>query len=267
MGKLAKSTKKFLKKNLKKPAAVKKSKKHSQKSDKEKVEDQESESEEEVVEEQVIVIHSSEDDDEGDDDIESLQEDDEDSEESESVPDMELNMKELQEKDPEFYKYLLENDKELLDFNQNDSEEDEETLTSFENIVTKEMIHQWRASLEKNQSVKVLKKVVMAFKAASCFGEDEEETATTKYKIVDEKVFNVVILTAIKYTPVVLNGFLYSGKKISLTLCRWSKIDTTFHTKKVEKSLFNCKIIFVVAFENFAKNDFPVNDKICSQDF
>lgn len=130
-------------------------------------------------------------------------------EEEEEDEDLELNMQELKEKDPKFYQYLLDNDKDLLQFKDvNDAvDEDTEMTESIENLVTKEMIHNWRASISKSNSIKTLKKIILAFRAAAAFGEEDEQEL--RYRVVDQKVFNLIILTAIKYSPLVLNHYLY----------------------------------------------------------
>lgn len=60
----------------------------------------------------------------------------------------------LAEKDPEFYKYLQENDKELLDFDPKDTVEDEDEEdedVDMENealpILTKDILREWQKAL------------------------------------------------------------------------------------------------------------------------
>lgn len=72
-----------------------------------------------------------------------------------------LELSKLAEKDPEFYKYLQENDKELLDFDPaaaggDDSDDDEEALEDGDDamdggaqipILTKAILSKWQKSL------------------------------------------------------------------------------------------------------------------------
>jgi nucleolar complex protein 2 len=116
----------------------------------------------------------------------------------------------LQKKDPEFYKYLKDNDAELLDFAEDadlaevdalsasedeatprkkkkkaveaDSDEDEEEATTG-NEVTKKIIKKWKSSMETNFSLRAMKEVVLAFRTAAHLNDDEGKNY--KYTISD----------------------------------------------------------------------------------
>lgn len=118
----------------------------------------------------------------------------------------------LSEKDPEFYKYLKENDAELLDFAEDAdlaeidalsaSEDEEETPrkkkkakkdaeesddddegTSGTNEVTKALVEKWRSSMEKANSLRAMKEVVLAFRSAAHLNDDSGKAY--KYTITD----------------------------------------------------------------------------------
>lgn len=103
----------------------------------------------------------------------------------------------LAEKDPDFYKYLKENDSELLDFEDADlaeidalsASEDEETprkkrkkakdadsedeFAQADNEVTKTMVKKWQKAMVEQRSLRSTKEVVLAFRAAAHLNEDE----------------------------------------------------------------------------------------------
>lgn len=160
-----------------------------------------------------------EDTDEGDDDdsandsdLDSINSNSNDAQDDDEEIDMGINMKELQQSDPKFYQYLVENDQKLLEFDniqdnhdtslplQDDSQEegdekgddmdenvDEMDLDHDDSLVTRQQIHQWRISIAKTFSIKTLKKIVLAFKAAAAFGDEQEIQDSLRYRIEDEK--------------------------------------------------------------------------------
>jgi nucleolar complex protein 2 len=115
----------------------------------------------------------------------------------------------LAEKDPEFYKYLKENDAELLDFAEDadlaeidalsasedeatprkkqkaavedDDDDDDEDSGNELNLKT---VQKWKASMESKHSLRAMKEVVLAFRAASHMN-DSESSKTYKYSITD----------------------------------------------------------------------------------
>ncbi|KAK5452013.1 Nucleolar Complex 2 protein [Exophiala xenobiotica] len=128
----------------------------------------------------------------------------------------------LAEKDPEFYKYLQENDAELLDFDEDDELaevdelSDEEPTTKKQKTqpvddaapddVTLDMVRKWKTSLADQFSIRALRQVVLAFRAAA--HADDEEDKTYKYNISSPEVYHEVLMTALKQVPVVLSHHL-----------------------------------------------------------
>ena len=111
----------------------------------------------------------------------------------------------LAEKDPEFYKYLKENDAELLDFAEDadlaeidalSASEDEATPRKKQkaavedddedsgNELNLKTVQKWKASMESKHSLRAMKEVVLAFRAASHMN-DSESSKTYKYSITD----------------------------------------------------------------------------------
>lgn len=65
-----------------------------------------------------------------------------------------MELSKLAEKDPEFYKYLQENDRELLNFNPNGVEDEDEVMSDAEDeesqaipALTKDILQQWQKAL------------------------------------------------------------------------------------------------------------------------
>lgn len=136
----------------------------------------------------------------------------------------------LAEKDPEFYKYLQENDPEALDFDENvdlaeiddlSSGEDEEQPKkkrkkdkkaaedesddefSSRNELTKPMVARWKVAMTEKNSLRAAKQLVLAFRSAAHLNEEDEENKQ-KYTISSPEVFHDVLMVALKQIPEVL---------------------------------------------------------------
>uniref|UniRef100_A0A667WN62 NOC2-like nucleolar associated transcriptional repressor n=1 Tax=Myripristis murdjan TaxID=586833 RepID=A0A667WN62_9TELE len=147
----------------------------------------------------------------------------------------------LKSKDPEFYKFLQENDQTLLNFDDTDSSEDEEerkyhTLpTQLEEAisgdededdeetdkkgskkskktaetikVTDKMIEEWRAAIRENPTPRLFREVTQAFKAAVATTKGEGG-GQCRYKVADSSVFNALVLFCIRDIHMALQKML-----------------------------------------------------------
>lgn len=165
------------------------------------------------------------------------------SDESSSDEEGDINMDELSKNDPEFFKYLEENDKDLLDFagsnpldgvDDNEEEEDdneEQQIDSDSDIEGKEeerkanqielthkLVKQWKTQLRESPSLKLIRNVVSAFKMAINLNRDED-TEEYKYAVTDEKAFQELMFIALKDLPAAVQKLVpYKETKGTRTL-------------------------------------------------
>lgn len=136
----------------------------------------------------------------------------------------------LAQKDPEFYKYLKENDAELLDFDEeNDlvdvdalSENDEDSPPTKKqkknarydeddnavdkSAVTIAMVSAWKDSMTEKHSIRALRQIVLAFRAAAHLNDEDDKEF--KFSIPNADIYHEVLTVALKDVPPVLNYHL-----------------------------------------------------------
>ncbi|KAI9172228.1 Nucleolar complex protein [Paramyrothecium foliicola] len=147
-------------------------------------------------------------------------------------------MDDLAEKDPEFYKFLKENDPEALDFDDNtdlaeidelsagedeaeeeeqpkkkrkkgkkaDAEDDDEPAQS--NELTRKLVASWRKAIEETHSLRAARQVVLAFRCAAHLNEADDDDKPPRWAINSPEVFNDVLVLALKEIPTVMNHHL-----------------------------------------------------------
>jgi nucleolar complex protein 2 len=157
----------------------------------------------------------SEDDDEGEDRDDT---DDGDDASFASVDELEdegathmLELSKLAEKDPEFFRYLQENDRELLDFNMDGGGDDDDVSDNADEAagpegdqlpsLTEKILRSWQKSLLETRSLRALRKLLIAFRSAALMNEEDKVLA---WSINSPAVYDKLVRTALRYTPVVL---------------------------------------------------------------
>ncbi|XP_022133977.1 nucleolar complex protein 2 homolog isoform X2 [Momordica charantia] len=137
----------------------------------------------------------------------------------------------LQEKDPEFFEFLKEHDKELLEFNDEDVDvdadddvRDEELDENYNNeheasekeeklstrVITTEMVDSWCHSIEENGKLAALRSLMKAFRTACHYGDDNGDDTSTKFSTMSSNVFNKIMLVVLSK----MDGILRKSLKL-----------------------------------------------------
>ncbi|CAD6340297.1 unnamed protein product [Miscanthus lutarioriparius] len=148
-------------------------------------------------------------------------------------------LKRLQQKDPEFYKYLEQFDKDLLGFDDDDEIEDdqetgvdgEEESVSKEELkhvkpITMEMVDSWCDGVE-NEKIGSIRSILQAFRRACRYGEDHGDNSTPKFSVMSGSVLDKVMHFVLKHMDRVLRQLLgapsFGGKKEAVSELMLSK--------------------------------------------
>ncbi|KAL0371175.1 UNVERIFIED_CONTAM: Nucleolar complex protein 2 [Sesamum angustifolium] len=142
-------------------------------------------------------------------------------------------LRKLQEKDPEFYEFLKEHDNELLEFDeedldddvQTDVEEEEETdVDNVEhsdgeaeaekeeepprNVITSAMVDSWCNEIRDGAKLGAVRSLLRAFRSACHYGDDGGDDPTAKFSTMSSSVFNKIMLFVLNEMDGILRGLL-----------------------------------------------------------
>ncbi|NWT93789.1 NOC2L protein, partial [Urocynchramus pylzowi] len=132
----------------------------------------------------------------------------------------------LKDRDPEFYKFLEENDRKLLDFDASDSSEEEEeavhrppdTLEEASDEdeddedeqekvkrkkvslirVSLRMVEEWKTAAQRNLTPKLFHEITQAYKAAVATTKGDSGGDPSKFQVTDTAVFNALVSFCIR---------------------------------------------------------------------
>ncbi|KAL3647634.1 hypothetical protein CASFOL_008602 [Castilleja foliolosa] len=141
-------------------------------------------------------------------------------------------LRKLQEKDPEFYEYLKDHDKELLEFGeeglddniQTDAEDDEEEtdvdnldynddeaeekLEPSRSVITSDMVDSWCDSIRDGAKLGAVRSLLRAFRSACHYGDDTGDDPTAKLSTMSSPVFNKIMVFVLNEMDGILRGLL-----------------------------------------------------------
>ncbi|XP_015123285.1 nucleolar complex protein 2 homolog [Diachasma alloeum] len=158
------------------------------------------------------------------------------------------SLQKLQDTDPEFYEFLKQNDKKLLNFDLSDQEDcedenenaDEEVHVPSENLqvasdedddndddneamenkspkgmtkVTLKLLKVWQEEIQKDKTTKTIKSITEAFHAALLTVADPEGAKNIRYKVEGSAVFNGVVQLCIIHLPTAFRKLLKISSK------------------------------------------------------
>ncbi|XP_077249793.1 noc2p family [Tasmannia lanceolata] len=128
----------------------------------------------------------------------------------------------LEEKDPEFYQFLKDYDKELLEFNDEDADEDAETdLDDLKpqipsekeqkpsvKVITTPIVDSWCNAIRESGNLGAVRSLMRAFRTACHYGDAGEDDSSTKFSIMSSSVFNKIMVFVLSEMDLILRELL-----------------------------------------------------------
>ncbi|TPX30998.1 hypothetical protein SmJEL517_g05559 [Synchytrium microbalum] len=177
----------------------------------------------------------------------------------------------------EFFKYLKDNDRALLDFEltedvdeveddeaMDDGEEDKEEAAMMEEeeghrkVLTIEIVNGWKRQLLENKSLKHLKNVCVAFRNAIATISGDETTQRHSYEIDDPNVFNLLMVMCLNDVPTSFVQNLY-GDKVDAESASTTAMPSSKPKWPKLKTLVKIHIKALLAFLNHASDESMVD--------
>ncbi|XP_051188509.1 nucleolar complex protein 2 homolog [Lolium perenne] len=129
-------------------------------------------------------------------------------------------LKRLQEKDPEFFKYLEECDQDLLGFNEDDIDDDQESDEEPRSVpkeepkesvkpITMEMVDSWCDGAEDGK-IGSIRSILQAFRRACHYGEDTADNSAPKFSVMSGSVLDKVMHFVLKNMDNILRQLLHA---------------------------------------------------------
>uniref|UniRef100_A0A0D9XL30 Nucleolar complex protein 2 homolog n=1 Tax=Leersia perrieri TaxID=77586 RepID=A0A0D9XL30_9ORYZ len=140
-------------------------------------------------------------------------------------------LKRLQEKDPEFYKYLEDCDKELLDFDDDEFDDNEENDEEPNSVpkeepkeivkpITMQMVDSWCQGAVDGK-IGSIRSILQAFQKACHYGEDSGDNSAPKFSVMSGSVLDKVMHFVLKNMDRILRQLLdapsFGGKKETIS--------------------------------------------------
>ncbi|TVU01567.1 hypothetical protein EJB05_52974 [Eragrostis curvula] len=190
-----------------------------------------------------LPVSDEEDDEEWDDDLDDGMEEESEKEEESGASRKKKaeqhaeQLRRLQEKDPEFYKYLEECDKELLEFDDDEIKDDQESrgggddedepssvrkevLKQSVKPITMEMVDSWCDGAEDGK-IGSIRSILQAFRKACHYGEDQGDNSAPKFSVMSGSVLDKVMHFVLKHMDRILRELLsapsFGGKKETIS--------------------------------------------------
>ena len=152
---------------------------------------------------------------------------------SDGEDDFMQDMEKLRELDPEFYEYLQENDKQLLDFKTaddvNEAEADIDEASDKVQVLTRDKLDAMTTLASQGKCFKTLRGILAAYRVAARMSSGSQESS--KVRIDDVSVFNALLEWVLANVPSLIEhhaGSRRKGEPIS-ACAKWHRVKHVAH--------------------------------------